>query len=174
MIKKSEQLQTQRLVLRTFEESDKPQMIDILLDANNKKTYMLPDFENAKQAESLFEKMMRLSRSEHRFVYGISYQSKLIGFLNDVEIHDSTIEIGYVIATEHQRKGFATEAVGCCIDELFRMGFMQVTAGFFKGNIASRRVMEKCGMQKLDFEEDIEYKGALQHCIYYGIENKNA
>ncbi len=169
MEKKSEKLQTPRLILKPFDECDRQQMVDVLCNKDIKKTYMIPDFDDKKQAEPLFEKLMNFSRADNHFVYGIYFNDRVIGFVNDCEIKDSTIEIGYVITPEHQGKGFATEAVQICIDELFRMGFSRIRAGFFEENMASCRVMEKCGMHKFDLEEDIEYKGVLHHCLYYEI-----
>ena len=170
MEKKKERLQTKRLILKAFDECDRQQMVDIFLNEDIKKTYMIPDFDEKKQAEELFEKVMNFSRSDDHFEYGIYYNNTLIGFVNDCEIKDSTIEIGYVITPEYQGKGFATEAVQVCIDELFRMGFEHIIAGFFQENIASCCVMRKCGMYKIDLENDIEYKGILHHCLYYGID----
>ena len=170
MEKKKERLQTKRLVLRAFEERDRQKMVDIFLNEDIKKTYMIPDFDDKKQAEKLFEKLLSFSKADNHFVYGFCFQDAIIGFINDCEIKDSTIEIGYVVAPAYQRKGFATEAVRVCIDELFRMGFKHIIAGFFQENIASCRVMQKCGMRKIDLEEDIEYKGASHHCLYYGID----
>ena len=174
MEKKKDSLQTERLILKAFSECDRHQMVDIFCNEQIKKTYMIPDFANPKQAEALFEKMMDFSKSENHFVYGIYVNDTVIGFVNDCEINDSAIELGYVIAPAYQGKGFATEAVQACIDELFRMGFSQVKAGYFEENIASCRVMQKCGMVKMDFEEDIEYKGFSHHCLYYGIEKSHS
>ena len=171
MEKKKELLRTERLCLKLFSEEDRQEMVGILCNDEIKKTYMIPDFSNPKEAEALFEKIMNASRSDHHFVYGIYLNDQLIGFVNDCEIHDSTIEIGYVITPACQGKGFATEAVRCCIEELMRMGFARIRAGYFEENAASCRVMEKCGMHKIDLEEDIEYRGVLHHCLYYAIEN---
>lgn len=170
MKKKQESLQTKRLVLKAFDECDRDQMVDLYFNEEIKKTYMIPDFTDKKQAEGLFDKMMAQSRANNHFVYGIYWNHTPIGFVNDCEIKDSTIEIGYVISPEYQGRGFATEAVRGCIAELFRMGFDRVVAGFFQENIASCRVMQKCGMTKMEFEEDIEYKGVLHHCLYYKVD----
>ena len=170
MEKKSEKLQTKRLTLRAFEECDRQQVLDIFFNDDIKKTYMIPDFESLSQAEALFEKIMLYSLSDDHFVYGICLDNVLIGFINDCEITDTTIELGFVIAPQHHSKGYATEAVRAAIVELFDMGFSKVKAGFFEDNIASCRVMQKCGMSKTEHEEDIEYRGALHHCIYYAIE----
>jgi RimJ/RimL family protein N-acetyltransferase len=137
-------------------------------------TFCLSNISDKKEAEALFERIMNFSRQDNHFVYGIFLDDKLIGFLNDCEIKDATIELGYVIAPNYQGKGFATEAVQCCIDELFEMGFAHVRAGFFEENMASCRVMQKCGMHKIDLEEDIEYKGILHHCLYYEIDRTQA
>ena len=169
MEKKREKLQTQQLVLKPFEECDRQPMVEILFDKEIKKTYMLPDFTERKQAEPLFERLMASSKSDERFLYGIYFEGAPVGFVNDCEIKDDAIEIGYVITPAHQGKGFATEAVKACIEELFRMGFAHIRAGFFEGNVASCRVMEKCGMHRIELEEDIEYKGVLHHCLYYEI-----
>jgi len=169
MKKKKEILETERLRLRPFLEKDRQEAVEILCDEKIKKTYMLPDFPDKKKAETLFKRLMAFSRSDDHFVYGIFHENNLIGFINDCEISDLSMEIGYVIAPYYQGKGFATEAVKACIDELFRMGFEHVRAGFFEENIASCRVMQKCGMHKIDLEEDIEYRGVIHHCLYYEI-----
>ena len=170
MKKKSEKLQTKRLTLRAFKECDRQQVLDIFFDEDIKKTYMIPDFESKLQAQALFEKLMNFSLSDEHFVYGICLDNVLIGFINDCETKDNTIEIGFVIAKAYHNQGFATEAVSAAINELFKMGFHKVKAGFFEENMASCRVMQKCGMHKTDLTEDIEYRGVLHHCIYYGID----
>lgn len=169
MEKKREKLVTRRLVLKAFEECDRSAMIEIFCNKEIKKTYMLPDFDSKEQAEPLFDRFVALSKSD-RFLYGVFLDGIPIGFINDCEAKDSMIELGYVITPAHQGKGYATEAVQCCIDELFRMGYTRVRAGFFAGNTASQRVMEKCGMHKIPLEEDIPYKGVTHHCYYYEIE----
>lgn len=55
------------------------------------------------------------------------------------------------------------------MDELREMGFQKVTAGFFEENLASRRVMGKCGMKQNNYVEDEEYRGILHKCIFYEI-----
>ena len=43
---------------------------------------------------------------------------------------------------------------------------------FFEENIASKRVMEKCGMIPIGKEEYIEYRGVVHRCVYYSIKQK--
>ena len=46
------------------------------------------------------------------------------------------------------------------------MGFRRVTAGYFEGNEASHRVMEKCGMQPVAYTDEEEYRGVRHLCRY--------
>ena len=171
MNKKKEVIQTERLTLSAFKKSDKEEAVKIFFDESVKKTYMIPDYTSVAQAEALFERMKAYSESEDHFLYAIRLEGKLIGFLNDTEIKDGSIEIGYVISPGYQRKGYMTEAFKACIEELFSLGFHEVRAGFFIENIASRRVMEKCGMKPTGEEDMIEYKGIMHRCAYYSIKN---
>lgn len=93
----------------------------------------------------------------------------MIGFVNDVEIGNGVIELGYVIHPMHKNMGYATEMLRAVIDELFHKGFRQIAACAFENNAASIQVMQKCGMKKVAKEEDIFYRGVLHHCYYYAI-----
>ena len=134
-----------------------------------KQTYMVPDFDTRAQADAFYDRLLGLCANGERFIYGIYLDGQLIGFLNDCGIQDGAVELGYVIHPDYHGQGYATEAVGSAIEELFRLGYPKVIAGFFVGNHASRRVMEKCGMVLIPLEEDIEYRGKVHHCLYYGI-----
>ena len=167
---KSAVLLTRRLELRSFHEADRGSVIAILRDDTVKKTYMLPDFPDDAAAGKLFERLMMLSNDKTRFLYAISLDGRAIGFLNDVEIGEDGIEVGYVIAPQEQNRGYASESLTAAIAELFRMGYRLVSAGFFEENPASGRVMEKSGMHRVERTDEIEYRGATHHCIYYEIE----
>jgi RimJ/RimL family protein N-acetyltransferase len=91
----------------------------------------------------------------------------LVGFLNDVEIENGAIELGYVIHPRFQGNGYATEALGIAIGELFHLGFQAVITGAFRQNAASIRVMEKNGMTRIEKTEPIEYRGKTHICVYY-------
>ncbi len=158
---------TDRLVLRAFSEGDREDLLSILMDESVKQTYMIPDFPTVADAEPLLQKLITLSQDTNRYVFGISFNRRIIGFMNDVEIKDGKIEIGYVVHPAYQNKGFATEALKVLIEHLHSNGFHSVVAGFFQENTASRRVMEKAGMHRIDYEDDIEYRGKIHHCIYY-------
>lgn len=55
--------------------------------------------------------------------------------------------MGYTIAPEHQGKGYATEAVGAMVDWLLARGVRRVAATLDPRNLASARVLERCGFR---------------------------
>lgn len=160
---------TERLTIGTIEEKDRADVVAILRNDIVKKTYMLPDFESDEAAGKLFLRLSELSHDDERFVFGIFLDGKLIGFMNDTEINGDELEMGYALYPDYHNKGYATEAFGGVIEYLFTRGFRCITAGAFEENPASMRVMEKCGMTRMDKTDEIEYRGATHKCIYYMI-----
>ncbi len=166
---KSERLTSARLVLKGLEEGDREALLRMVGDERIKENYMLPDFSDSAQEEVFFRRMRALCASGAHFMYGIYRAGELIGLLNDCEMSGGGVELGYFITPAHWNHGYASEALRAAIDELFRMGYKSATAGYFEGNPASRRVMEKCGMRPLPREEVISYRGTDRRCLYCGI-----
>ena len=168
--RKSERLVTERLVLRPLQEADRAAFLRMSRDMKIKKTYMIPDYDSEEQENRLFDRCMAASRDEKRFAFGICHEGALVGFLNDCGVEGDTIELGYFIDSEYWNRGFATEALKAAVDELFRVGFRRVKAGYFEENPASSRVMEKCGLRPIPEEEQIEYRGAVHRALYRAID----
>ncbi|MBQ6731048.1 MAG: GNAT family N-acetyltransferase [Bacilli bacterium] len=167
---RKKQIVTTRLILKNFEEKDQKDFMKIVNNPQVKKTYMLPDFASEKEESEFYEKLRLLSLNQKRFVYGIYSKNNIIGFINEVSKEDDAIEIGYFIDEKEWNKGYATEAFKAAIEELFRIGFNRIIAGFFEGNYASERVMQKCGMAKIKKEETVLYRNKERRCFYYQIE----
>lgn len=73
----------------------------------------------------------------------------MIGFKGPAD-KNGQVEIGYGIVPAHQGQGYATEAVGEFINWAFYSGQKGVTAVIAetaRDNLASQRVLKKCGMQ---------------------------
>lgn len=160
-------IDTHRLCLRHICDADQDSMIALLTNAEIGKTYMLPVLSSREEELRMFARFKELSVSGKHFVYGIYLEDRLIGFLNDVQTHETQIELGYVIHPSHQNQGYATEALDAAMQTLFSLGCSAVIAGAFAENTASMRVMEKCGMTRTAQEEIISYKGEDHRCIYY-------
>ena len=163
------QLHTARLQLLPIRESDEADMLRIFLNPEVCKTYMIPRFQSRDEAVRLFHRFRELSEDSGRVVFGIYLQGRLIGFLNDVLREEDSIEIGYVIHPNCQNNGYATEAVSAVVQMLFSVGYTTVKAAAFAGNIASMRVMEKCGMERTGQEETVHYREAEYRCICYAV-----
>lgn len=169
MLIKKVMLETARLSLHALSDDDLENGVSIFTNNEIKQTFMLPDFKEESEAILFFERLKRMSHTPTHFIYGVYLNNKLIGFINDVDIEGTVIEIGYVIHPDYWNRGYATESVEACIQELFRMGYSMVRCGYFEENIASGRVMQKCGMRRTDNDEMIEYRGKKHRCIYYEI-----
>ena len=55
------------------------------------------------------------------------------------------------------------------LEALFALGFGRVICGYFDGNEASRRVMEKSGMKPTKEEAVISYRGVDHRCLFCEI-----
>lgn len=81
-------------------------------------------------------------------------------------------ELGWVLATEHTGRGYATEAmkavVGACFGEL---GLRRVHAGCFADNEASWRLMERLGMRREEFSRKtaLHRSGEWMDGMNYGL-----
>lgn len=157
------------MTLRKLTQTDVLPMLELLTDETIKQTYMLPDFDKTEDALPLFCRLVQLSQDSSHFVRGICPGDTLIGFLNDVEIQNGTIEVGYVIHPAYWNRGYATAALKEAISQLFALGYEEVTAGAFCENPASTRVMKKAGMTLQEKTDQIEYRGRSHTCIYYSI-----
>ena len=163
------QFETERLQIKPICMADREAVLDLLTDKNIGKTYMLPDYANRESAEPMFRRLVELSADTHRYVAGIYLQGRFIGIVNETEIDDTKIEMGYALLPDYQNQGYATEAFSGTIWYLFNRGFETVVAGAFSENTASIRVMEKCGMVRQNYTDQISYRGVTHTCVYYAI-----
>lgn len=168
-IKKKKYIQTERLTLKPYSQDDVESLVELLTNSEITTTFMVPDFETKEKAIALAEKLIAFSQLDDtkHLEYGIYLDNRLIGFINDCGIENNEIEIGYVVHPDYQGHGYATESVRAIISELRDMGFQKITAGFFVENIASHRVLEKCGMKPSNCTEEEEYRGVVHKCEYY-------
>jgi len=89
-------------------------------------------------------------------------ENTLIGHVMVKVIPDNTgspsgsLEIGYHVAASYRRQGYASEATKAVINWALSQPTVQtVTAGCDRDNIASKRVLEKVGMQLVETRKNI-------------------
>lgn len=160
---------TDRLVLKSIDDLSLDSFISMVSNEEVSKTYMIPEFNYYEDKVKLFNVFKRLSNLNNRYVYGIYLDNLLIGFINEVEVVNNEIELGFVIDPKYKNKGYATEVLRKSIEVLFDLGFLVIKTGVFKENIPSMKVSEKANMTRLDKTIDIEYKGRMHTCIFYEI-----
>ena len=163
------QFQTQRLEIRPITQADKEAVLDLMTNEIVARTYMLPAFQSREEAEPMFLRLVKMCADESRYVAGVYLDGQFIGMMNDTEVKDGQIEMGYAYLPAYYNRGYATEAFAGAIRYLLDHGFDTVLAGAFSQNAASLRVMEKCGMVRQNYTEDIDYRGNTYRCIFYAI-----
>jgi RimJ/RimL family protein N-acetyltransferase len=72
------------------------------------------------------------------------------------------VEVGYMVDADCWRRGLATEMTAAVLEVGVALGLESIVAFTLPHNLASRRVMEKCG---LSYERPIEW-AALPHVLY--------
>ncbi len=142
------ELRTQRLLLRPFRASDVP---DIVRLAGAREvaatTARIPHPYTEADARHFLEHLQK--DKDFGFAFAITRQEtgELVG---GVGLHpvpgQPRGELGYWIGVPYWGNGYATEAAGAVVAFGFDvLKLHRIFAGYFKGNEASRRVLEKLG-----------------------------
>jgi ribosomal-protein-alanine N-acetyltransferase len=140
-------LQTPRLVLRPIRLADWPAIHRYMSDPIV--TRWLPEGRlDEAQAQAFARKNAGRSATAVAVVEGESGQ--LVGHMVFHPWYGhATHEIGWAIASDQQRRGYATEAARALIDFAFgTLGCHRLVATCQPENVASWRVMEKLGMRR--------------------------
>ena len=166
--RKPERMETERLIIDRIAETDKADYFhNISHDRKVLETFV------CRYADTLEEfDFSSYPGRDDLFAIRLKTTGKLIGIILYFDEKDGACEIGYGIGSAHWGNGYVTEAVRRFLAYLFdEKGMKTVTASYFTGNDASRRVMEKCGMHFCRFsEKEMEYLGEMRDLTYYEIE----
>ena len=154
------ELQTPRLVLRSFHEEDVGAMADLFANPDFMR-FSLGAFTERKQTVAFIEKVMGWDRSgiPSQFAVVPSGENAIVGycgFFHHAEV-PGEIEIGYRLHPDYWNRGLMTEAARAVRDHGFRdWKLSRVISLIHPENISSRRVAEKNGMA---IEEQITFRG---------------
>ena len=138
------------------------------LDDDNRR--FVPDevFENIEEARKTIEFLMSVYESEDGpLVYPVLLKDKTnIGYVQIVPIEEE-FEVGYHIASEYTKKGYATEALKTFLKYVMRNKKINRVYGIcVSENISSIKVLEKCGFEK-NYEGKGEYQGETRNIVKY-------
>ena len=174
-------LQTERLILRRFVESDAEAMFHNWASSAENLIYVSwdphPDVEVTRNS---IRNWVASYTNPNYYKWAICLKEnpeQVIGDISIVEMDedDSSCEIGYVLGKNFWGRGMMTEALKAVLDFCFtQAGFQKVRARYASLNLASGRVMEKAGMSYLKtIANGVERKDYVADLIYYQISRED-
>lgn len=143
--------QSGNVCIRYFEEDDIKKMA---LYANNEKVSVnLRDaFPNPYTVEHANKFYSMIKAQEPVTYFAIEYDGDYVGnisLLVGTDVYKKSAEIGYFIGEEFWNRGIATEAVKLITEWGFSsLDIIRIYTGIYSYNLASQRVLEKCGFEK--------------------------
>ncbi len=168
MEERSMKIETERLIITEFDLSMAEAVHKNSLDEDNRR--FVPDevFETVEEAKETIEFLMNCYQTgDGPLVYPIVLKSgENIGYVQLVPLEEG-YEIGYHIGAGYTKKGYATEAVKAFLQYIMKeKNLTEITGICLSENIASKKVMEKCGFCK-EFEGKGQYQGQEQDIAKY-------
>lgn len=142
--------ETERCRVRPFEEND----IEAFLSYRNNLNWM--QYQGFKGKKYLEYKAALLQKPKFKEGVQLAVVDKQTGeLIGDLylRLERNTGWIGYTIAPQFARQGFAFEVVTQLLLELRQAGLTQVKAGVEEQNIASIRLLKKLGFEQIGIDE---------------------
>ena len=145
-------IKTSRLTIKTFSLDMAQSVYENSQDDDTRR--FVPDevYDSAEEArEAIVFLISRYDSTDGPFVYPIiTNDSKNIGYIQLCQIDDGSWEIGYHIAKQFTRHGYATEAVKAFLPAMAKkLNIKEVYGIYLAENTASVRVLEKCGFVQI-------------------------
>lgn len=167
-------LETDRLILRQFVESDSAELKDIASAREIAEGTFLPHPYEDGYAEDFIESQFRDYKrgSLINFAIEIKDTDKLAGSIGiSIDRKLNQAEIGFWIGLSYWGNGYCTEAANAVLDYGFNVQELdRIYAFHFKGNSASASVLQKIGMKYEGIiKNEFWHMGKLKDTLHYGI-----
>ena len=174
-------IETERLILRRFVETDAQAMFENWASRLDNLTYVTWDpHPNVDFTKNSIRTWVASYDNPNYYKWAICLKENPEQVIGDISIvaideNDFSCEIGYVLGKAYWGRGMMTEALKAVLDFCFtQAGFQKVRARYASLNPASGRVMEKAGMSYLEtIANGVERKGYLADLIYYQISRED-
>ena len=174
-------LQTDRLILRRFVESDAEAMFQNLASSAENLAYVTWNpHPNLDVTRNSIRNWVASYVNPNYYKWAICLKENPEQVIGDISIvamdkNDSSCEIGYILGKNYWGRGMMTEALKAVLDFCFtRAGFQKVRARYASLNPASGRVMKKVGMSYLKtVANGVERKDYVADLIYYQISRED-
>lgn len=166
-------IETERLTITEFTPDMAQAVHENSLDEDNRR--FVPDevFETVDEAAETIEFLMsQYGGSDGPFVYPVLIKDGAnIGYVQAIPLDDGFWEIGFHVGEKYTKNGYATEAVKAFLPVIMnKLGIEKIKGICLSENIASRKVMEKCGFV-LEFEGTDSYQGDQRQICRYWFTN---
>lgn len=147
----SPRLETDRLILRRYEEADIDMQYKIITDNRLSKYIKFPNLTKEEELEYIKDCIKNADDSKYeKWVITLKDNNIPIGNIsvNEINKKNNYCTVGYVIMYEYWGKGYASEALKIVSDYLLDSGYYLVECSCNELNKQSSRVMEKAGFKK--------------------------
>ena len=153
-------LETERLILRKFRESDFDDFRELVIDSDRNHMMGNDEISSVDEAKELFEWFM--DKEERAYVIVLRATGKVVGNLTVYNEPSDEIKslpelmgktgrsISFSIAKQYQRQGLMFEAVNAIVAHLFRVESVDyIHSGYLDFNIPSQKLHKKLGFTYL-------------------------
>lgn len=147
----SPDLETKRLKLRRYKESDIDAMYEIITDDRLSKYIKFPSLTKEEELECIKTWIKEADESKYeKWVIETKNTHEVIGNIdvNTVVKKHNYCNVGYTIRYNYWGNGYASEALKAVSDYLLDSGYYLVECSCNELNKQSSRVMEKAGFKK--------------------------
>ena len=138
------EIQTARLILRPFRESDYDDLFEFLSQLEDDEFEGYPGITRENGREHLKYRM----DSDEFYAMELKDTGKVIGNIYCRNRKYEAKEIGYIVNRHYQRKGYAGEALSAVIADSFRSGVHRIYAECDPRNPGSWKLLEKAGLKR--------------------------
>lgn len=129
------------------------------------------EFYNPENFKKIHKTLLEEQVNDDSYFYLIKdSESSILGRINlvDIEKMDKIGYLGYRVGQAHIGKGIANKALKLLIETVTGKGIKQIKAKTTTNNIASQRVLEKNGFERIETSsEEFEMNGQMLKFVYY-------
>ena len=165
-------IETERLVLRNFEESDYDDLFEFLSQRKEDEFEAYPDITYENGREHLAYRM----HNDEFVAIQLKRTGKIIGNVYFGKRDFESRELGYIVNKDYQRKGYAKEAITEVLKEALKLGVHRVYAECDPRNDCSWRLLENLNFsreaffkQNVYFKKDEDGNPVWQDTYVYGL-----
>ena len=165
----SEHIETERLILRKFKESDYQDVYEWGSDARISKLMNFDTHKSVCESRDVIRDVLIPDGSYAIILRENQECIGSIGFIYDID-HNKA-ELGYALKHKYWKQGYMSETISSILDYLFNTKHLnRVEAYIYTQNKASKKVLENCGFEIEGHLKQFYYhKGTYKDCYLLAI-----